>query len=237
MEESGVADGFVVIPDAIRAEITSPDGSHWSSDWEMVGFYKFLPGEVYFSPKFTMPLAIYNKYRSVPLKVHLTFAITQAQADNVTTISMPAVRFVVPDFGICSPQTGWAPEFGRITGINCVSPMAKPQLTYVSTHWSNAPCPATQAAYPDVLGDAWVGSLNPEPAEFGISPVVSDSVQISNGDFNQTEGKARLRYLCPGTPIVFTKYRSVRRLQMTVDATDFHLPRVTIVGNQVTVTQ
>jgi hypothetical protein len=238
MMESGVTDGFVVIPDAIRAEITAPDGSRWTSDWETVGFYNFLPGKVDFSPGFTMPLDVYNKYRSVPLNVHLAIAITQAQADKLTTIPMPTGWFVVPDFGDCSPQTGWAPEFGHVIGINCVSPLAKPQLTYVSTRWSNAACLATQAlADPGVLGDAWVGSLNPEPAEFGISPVVNDSIQLSNGEVNEAEGRARFRYLCPGTPIVFTRYKTARRLQMTVDATDFHLPTVTIVGNQVTVTQ
>jgi hypothetical protein len=238
MMESGVADGFVVIPDAIRAEITAPDGSHWSSDWEMVGFYKFLPGKIFFRPGFTMPLAVYNKYRSVPLNVHLAIAISQAQADKVTTIAMPASAFVVPDFGNCSPETGWAPEFGHVIGINCVSPLAKPQLTYVSTRWSNSACPATQAAAdPGVLGDAWVGSLNPETAEFGISPVVSDPVNLSNVQVNESEGRARFRYLCPGTPIVFTQYKAVRQLQMTVDVTDFHLPTVTIAGNQVTVTQ
>jgi hypothetical protein len=49
-------------------------------------------------------------FQSAPLRVHLVFAITQRQAGKATTIAMPNQRFSVPDFGVCSPQTGWAPH-------------------------------------------------------------------------------------------------------------------------------
>jgi hypothetical protein len=55
LAESGVGDGFLVLIDAVRVELRAPDGSHWESQWRRVGGYKFLPGELRFSPTFQMP--------------------------------------------------------------------------------------------------------------------------------------------------------------------------------------
>jgi hypothetical protein len=235
LDETGVAQGYAVIPDAIRADFSASDGSRWTSDWQSAGPYKFLPGEVPFSPGFAMPIAVYNKLKSMPLTVHLTLAITQAQGVKVTTVAMSSGKFSVPEFGNCAPETGWASEFGHITGISCVSDLSEPQLTYVSAHWSNEACSAS-AGSPDagVLDTVWVGSLDREPAKFGISPVVDVSVNFPN---RYVENQTRLRYLCPGTPIVFTQYKPVDRMQIVTDIQGYRLPQVSIVGNMITISQ
>lgn len=236
MAETGVEEGYAIIPEAIRAQITAPDGSHWESEWQVIGSYRFLPGETFFTPGFSMPIAVYNRFRPTPLKVHLDFAVTQARAGRTTSLSLPAQRFSVPEFGVCSGQRGWAPLWGQMTGINCVSALNEPPLTYVSTRWSDAACSAAQGADPEVLGTAWVGSLDREPAQIGISPVVEAHVNLSNNVIVNTPG-GKPRYLCPGTPITFKQYNAVRRTQTSVDIQGFTLPQVKVEGNQITITQ
>jgi hypothetical protein len=237
LAESGVAEGFVIMPDAIRGEITASDGSHWSSDWQANSGFRFLPGESHFSYGFSMPMAVYRKYQGMPLLVHLAFAITQAQAGKATTLALPLQRFSVPDLGVCSPQTGWSPIPGQMMGINCVAALREPQLTYIVTRWSDTPCSATPGA-PDsgALGTAWVGSLDREPAQIGISSVKDVPVNLSNSQMANGSG-GDLRYLCIGTPITFTSYTKVNRTQISVDVKDFYLPKLSVAGNMITVTQ
>jgi len=236
LAETGVGEGYAAIPDAIRARITAPDGSHWESSWQTMGGYDFLPGESHFTPSFSIPMALYNRFRSKPLNVHLDFAVTQVQAGRTTTLALPQQRFSVPDFGVCSGQTGWAQLWGQMTGIHCVSAVYEPPLTYVSTHWSDAACSASQGGDPEILGTAWVGSLDHEPAQIGISPVVEANVMLSNSEILNTPG-GKPRYLCPGTPITFTRYNAIGSTQVSLDIQGFTLPELKVEGNQFSITQ
>jgi len=232
LTESGVAKGYAVFPDAVRAEIRAPDGSHWESEWQGGDGYKFLPGESHYSPSFLMPIEVFNKFQSMPVSVHLDIALTQARAGTMRSVPLPIERFPVPDFGVCSPRTESAPAFGQVTGIRCVSALREPQLTYISTRWPDGPCSGAPTA-PDagVLGTAWVGALDREPAQLSITSVVDLHIDLSN---NQLEDGTRdLRYLCPGTPVEFTQYARVGRMRTSVGIQDFHLPKVSVAGNHV----
>jgi hypothetical protein len=237
LTESGVAEGYVVIPDAIRAQITAPDGTHWDSAWQPVVWYKYLPGEGHFSSALGMPIEIYHKFQSMPLSVHLALATTQAQATKVTSIPLPTHRFPIPDFGVCRPQTFMAPFFGKIVGIDCVSALRQPPLTYVTARWATVPC-SSSLGQPDpgVPGTAWVGSLDREPAQLGISSVIEAPVNFSNAE-KQEGGRNGLRFLCPGAPISFTQYSTVRRFQTSVDIQNFFLPQISVEGDRITVPQ
>jgi hypothetical protein len=237
--ELGVIEGYAAIPDAVRGEITAPDGSHWSSEWQGSAGYKFLPGESFFSSGFSMPLAIYRKYAGVPLQVHLSFAITQARADKTATIPLSMQPFAVPDFGVCSPQTGWSPIPGQVSGIDCVAALREPQLTYIVTRWSDTRCSASrEVPASGAPGTAWVGSLDREPAQIGFSSVKDVLVNLSNSQLAQAQGTGgALRYLCAGTPITFTEYTMVNRMQVSMDIKDFQLPKIGIEGNMITITQ
>jgi hypothetical protein len=236
LAESGVGEGYAAIPDAIRARIVAPDGSHWESDWQTMGGYHFLSGESHFTPSFSMPFVVYNRFHSKPVNVHLDFAITQVQAGRAATLALPAQRFSVPDFGVCSGQTGWAQLSGQMTGIHCVSALDEPPLTYVSTRWSDAPCSSPRGGDPRILGTAWVGSLDREPAQIGISPVVEAQVMLSNSESENTPG-SKPRYLCPGTPITFSQYNAIGRTQTAVEIQGFTLPELKVEGNQFSITQ
>ena len=86
------------------------------------------------------------------------------------------------------------------------------------------------------LGTAWVGSLDREPAQIGISSVKDVPVNLSNSQMANGSG-GDLRYLCIGTPITFTSYTKVNRTQISVDVKDFYLPKLSVAGNMITVTQ
>jgi hypothetical protein len=236
LAESGVAEGFAVLSNALRVQIQAPDGSHWESEWQGGDDYKFLPGESHFSPSFLMPIEVYNSFQSLPLNVHLAIAITQAQAGKVSTVPMPLERVSVPDFGACWPLS-WEPELADAMGVKCISALREPQLTYISTRWSDGPC-AGSATAPDsgILGTGWVGSLNREPAQLSIAPTIDLPISLSNSEVVNTPGGKR-RFLCVGTPITFTQNTRVGRMQTSVDVQGFRLPKIAVAGSMMTITQ
>jgi hypothetical protein len=230
---AGVAEGEAYLVDSVRGEVIAPNGAHWTSPWQSLSADPLVPGRDSIGTQFGMPLDVYNKFKSLPLHVHLILALTQAHAGKASSIPMQMERFAVPAFGVCAPQTGWAPVFGQVTGIGCDSALREPQLTYISTRWSDAPCSAAPTG-PDegVLGTGWAGSLDREPAQMGISPIVDTHIDLSN---NQMEnGTKEMRSLCAGTLITFTQYSLVGRTQTSVDVDGFYLPKVSIEGNRIT---
>jgi len=234
LKESGITNGSTLLFEGDRAGFTAPDGFHWDSGWQAgMGDFK-LNGEVSdFSPNVLVPLAVAEKYQATPVSIHLSLAFTEVRPDKTSTVALPNQAFPVPDLGVCFPQTGWAADFGHITGIGCIAPLRNPQLTYASTYWSDENCKGTPTT-PDqgVLGSGWQGSVDRGPGEFGISPVKDLPLQLSNNMNNNKN-----RYLCPGTPITFTQYSVVRRLQVAIDIKTYTMPQVSINGNQITVTQ
>ena len=240
LSEAGVAQGDAVIVDAVRAEIAAPDGSRWSSQWQALGTSPLGPGEDNVSAQFGMPMAIYKKFQSQPLSVHLELALTRAHVASVTSIPLSMERFAVPNFGVCAPQTGWTPVLGEVTGIRCVTPLRDPPLTYISTRYSSTECTGAPTA-PDagvlgtgILGSGWTGSLDRWPARINLSPALDAHVNLSN---NQMEsGTKEMRALCPGTPITFTQYSLVGRTQTSVDVQGFYLPKVVVTGRMITYT-
>ncbi|MGA2217379.1 MAG: hypothetical protein ABSG51_04795, partial [Terracidiphilus sp.] len=227
--ESGVAEGYAAVVDSVRAVVKAPDGSQWTSAWQPSGL-KFLQDKSFTNATFPMPLSEYNKFRSMPVSVRLTLAITQAKVASATSIQIPTGKFSVPDFGVCAPQTRKdAP--GNITGITCISPLRKATLTYVETHWSESSCSASPAqSDSNMEGSAWVGSLDRAPAEWGISSVAEVPIFLSGSGFANNKP----RILCPGTTLTFVQYSAVRRSQTSIAVENFHLPKVTIAGDQVT---
>jgi len=235
LSATGVAEGDAVIVDAVRADVTAPDGSRWTSQWQALFTAPLGPGEGSVSTQFGMPIEVYNKFRSLPLNVHLVLALTQAHVASVASIPMPMDRFAVPGFGVCAPQTGWTPIPGEVTGIRCVAPVRDPPLTFISTRWSSTPCTGAPSA-PDagVLGTGWTGTLDRWPAQINLSPALDMHVNLSN---NQLEnGTKDRRALCPGTPITFTQYSRVGRTQASVDVQGFYLPKVVVAGRMITYT-
>jgi hypothetical protein len=224
--ESGVADGTLVRFDAIQADLTAPDGTHWNSAWQDAWGNVYLPGESVAYPGFILPVEFYTKFQSVPLTVRLTLAITQARASQTVTLPVSTGNFNIPDFGPCSPTTGPIFSDGRNSGINCLSALRKPPLTKVNTRWSIEPCSGAQAAS-DAGNPSMdlLGSLESDLAEFSMIPVEHELLT------NYFNGKST--HLCPGTPITFTSYHAIRRTQTSIVIQDFHLRKIKMEGGQV----
>jgi hypothetical protein len=222
LQVSGVAEGYALVGGPAKVTVDAANGSQWTSPWQALNNQQYLPGTSESWITFQMSRAFFDHVRSTPVTLHFTVALTRVQAGNVRSIPLPTQDFSVPDFGICSPQ---ADVFhSRFFGIACRFALHQPNLTYIRARWMDSPCAASQPG-PDtgVQGDAWIGSLESSPADFGIAPVRSPSINLSNGtkmEGNQPES----RYLCPGTPVTFIQYNLVGRTQYDFTIPDFRFP-------------
>ncbi len=224
---SGIANGIVIMPQYVRVSGNSADGAHGSIPWQPVDNLHYLSDTQDSSISFIMDRSIYERIKAAPILLQLTLALTQGQAGEATTIPLPATDFSVHDFGICSPEIGLGDTLSQITGISCRSAFRQPYLTYIETLWSNSPCSGA-ATEPDngVQGAAWAGDFDTAPAQFGITSVWSVIVSLSNS-WRYTGVRDRpqeLRYLCPGTPVAFTRYNFVKRFQTAVVIPNFQMP-------------
>ncbi len=224
---SGVAEGSMMMPNDLRVSVEAPNGFRWTSPWQAIYNYHYLPGRQESSVAFNIDRSVYEKLKSAPIQLHLTLALTQTQAGEVTQLPLHATDFPVPGFGVCSPENGWSTPTSEITGIACRSAFRQPNLTYVETLWSNVPCSGAKTEpNTGVQGAAWAGDLDNAPAQFGITSVWTVLVSLSNslqytGERNRPE---KPRYLCPGTPVTFTRYSLVKRLQTETIIPDFQMP-------------
>ncbi len=228
MYVSGIAPGSLMIPEAIRATLEAPDGSHWTSFWQPT-YDRFLadallPGKRVARAAFTMPRSLYEKLKPMPLHVHITLAFVRARQGETTTISLPLDDFQVPGFGICTPQTGFFYKPYEIGGIVCRAALRQPSLTFVRVSWSYDDCHVPTEERGNVDGEAWVGSLNRPPAEFAIAPIWSDPIGFTNQDPGYRSNEPR--HICPGTPASFTSYQAAGRTQAGLDISGFMLPEL-----------
>jgi ABC-type transport system involved in multi-copper enzyme maturation permease subunit len=227
---SGVADGSEVNPEAVKVAMEAADGSHWESPWQAVYDQRLLSGTEDAKIRFRIRREAYEKFKSMPVRLHVTLALALARVDRVTEIPLPASDFAVPNFGVCSPRTGWFKEPGEIIGINCRVALRQPKLTYVSVLWSKTSCSASQPEPSSgVLGAVWVGLLDNDPAEFGITSVWQTPLNFSNIWESYQKGSGpQPRQMCPGSPVTFTQYSLSGRTQTDLTIQDFHLPGLAI---------
>ena len=76
--------------------------------------------------QFTMPRAVYDEFLGKPLSVQITFALTQARAENKEQFTLGQDDFAVSGVGICTPITGFAARPTRseasLAGRPCGTP-------------------------------------------------------------------------------------------------------------------
>jgi hypothetical protein len=222
LQASGVAEGYAIIGGPMKLTVDAANGSRWTSPWQARNNQQYLPGTSESWITFPMSREFFDQVRSTPVTLHFTVTLTRVRAGNVKSIPLPTHDFSIPDFGNCSPQ----PDLfhSQSFGIACRFALHQPRLTYITARWADSPCSASQADLnTGVQGDAWIGSLETSPADFGIAPVLSPSIALSNG--TKIEGtKPERRYLCPGAPVTFTQYNLVDRTQYDFTIPDFRLP-------------
>jgi hypothetical protein len=224
---SGIPNGIVIMPQYVRVSGNSANVAHWSMLWQPLDRLHYLSDTQDSSISFMMDRSIYEKVKAAPIQLKLTLASTQGQAGEATKIPLPTADFSIPGFGVCAPERGWYNAARDVTGIACRSAFRQPSLTYVETLWSNSPCSGA-ATEPDrgVQGAAWAGDFDTAPAQFGITSVWSVMVSLTNGwrYTNMRDRPQEPRYLCAGTPVVFTRYHMVKRFETEVVIPNFQMP-------------
>ncbi len=226
LQISGIADGYAWSAENVRVSIDGPQGFVWSSPWQAVYTNRSLPGQPDFTIHFEVERAIFEQLKSTPVTLHLTFAWTQLRSGPVQRIDMPTHDFVVPGFGICSPDINWGAPRSQIDGITCRYALRQPRLTYVDTRWSEDSCSGTlTAAGGGIEGSGWTGGLDTDPAEFSIAGVSTGQLPLLN---NWNEGHqdwgTKPRHLCPGAPLNLTPYSVAQRTQSNFAIPNFRLP-------------
>jgi hypothetical protein len=209
LELSGITEGNGIVSDGVKATLDAPDGFHWSSRWQPLSI-QYLPGDKFGAADITVPSALYDKYKSTPVTVHLNLALTQIRTGRATTVALSQQEFNVPEFGLCT----WVKDLGM---IRCRSAVHLPQLTLVSSGLVGYHSQSNQVE----PGSYWMGSLEDYPGDFHIDPVQTFALTSYRG--RDGVGGA-LRILDPGTPITFTQYKAVRRMQTSLTIQNFHFP-------------
>jgi len=227
LQISGVANGHMLMSNNIKVSIEAANGVHWTLPWQYMPSEQYLPGSQNANVYFKIKRTVLESFRGQPVTLHLTLALNDLRAGLSRRVAMQTGEFPVSDFGICEPQIGWDGS-QQITGVTCRSALRQPPFNYVEVVWSNEPCTGMTTEPKDgVKGDGWTGALDRSPAEFGISPIWVAGIPLSNGE-RSTGGEGtsqKLRYLCPGTPLTFTRYDSVRQFRSDLTIRDFHFPQ------------
>ena len=213
---SGVPDGYLVVADSMKYTLVAADGQQWTSFWEG-RFERTLPGVHPATLSLALPPTVYERFRSIPITLHVSFAVTRLKADTTTVMRYPSSEVSVPGVGICS--RGSSPGITLI----CRSVNWQPRLTHITTLWSDTPCSESSQANGNAsLGDAW-GDFYTGTPEATISPVVSRYLYFSlPGSHGQNPGG----HLCPGAPITITQYQTFDRTQADFTFPDFQIPAV-----------
>lgn len=220
----GIPDNDTVVPVALKASIQSSSGARWQSQWQSTYNGRLLPGASDTLVYFRMRRAVYDQFKSTSITLSLAVAVDEAKATTSNQLSLQVADFSVPGVGICRlpPQIGFFPGF-----INCRSAMRLPPLTYVTGRWVEGDCPARPADDGTILGSGWVGTLDDDPAQFGITSVWQSTVSLTNSGYeHRYDEKKPQRHLCPGSKLTFTSYRQVSSEQLNLTLTDFRLPAI-----------
>jgi hypothetical protein len=220
LQVSKVAEGTALITGPVQVTVEGGNGSHWTSPWQTFNNeYLSGTGESWITVQ--MNRAFFDQVSAKPVTLHFTVAFIMVRAVKERSIPLPEQDFFVPDLGICSPQPDWPRR--QFSGIACRFPMHPPKLTYITSRWTDGPCLASQDSKTGVPGGAWIGSLKSGPAEFGMSPVLNDPINLSNATKGE-ESQSERRHLCAGTPVSFTQYNFAGKTQYDFTISNFHLP-------------
>ena len=218
MTAEGVAPGRAVLVDNI---VASFDDVSWTSDWQATYNHNFLPGGYRSDFSVHVKRKDYERFRSAPHTMKLRFALTEVKAGHVTTIANPNQPFSVPLLGNCAPS---AFSRFRLDELLCRSALHGPDLTFIATTATTTSC---DDASPDstVLLVDWQGSLNNDPAEFGLTSTWNHPIYLQS----QTRDSDRNVKVtpCPNRPITFTHYSLVRRTQTELTLPSFQFPALT----------
>ena len=224
---SGVERDRAAILDDVMMVVEGANGQSWSSPWRSVYNERFLRGGWDSGVDVEISRLAYEKFKGAPVTVHVRFAVTETKAGQVTQMVWPQSEFEVPGLGICP---GWEGRNNWDTVLSCRTALHSPELMYVTAVAPVGGCAQPHGGLQDSDEDSeyedgadaqgsWVGGLDNDPADFGITSVWTANFVASAG----RDAKKR-RWNCPGSTLSFTRFELVRRTQVEMTMRGVTLP-------------
>jgi hypothetical protein len=189
--------------DFARVDIHANHGEHFQSHWQGESL-TWLPGETVAVVKLKVSRSFFEQVKTLPVTIDLSLAITTVRMGTPTRMIIPQGEFSIPGGSICARSGYWTND------LSCRSAMRQQPLTLIVTRFTTEQCSAEKAKSGGDEGLAWLGTLDTDPAEFGITSVWATSTyfqRISLGGSNMAQ------HLCAGSKLGFVPYTPVDRTQ------------------------
>lgn len=221
LEFSGVAEGSAVEIEDAKFSMDAADGRHWNSPWSAIYNLQYISGTYHPGLAIMIPLEQYQEFKSRPITMRLTLAVTELHVAHETSVPFTTNDFKVDGFGVCSSVR----QMYGIHTLICRSEAGQVPLMHIATTFWRYPCGDAQAHPPiTVAGYAWAGRAYADQLDSAWDPIALNLVQpelhSSDGQLTGTHN----RTLCPGTPVQFTQYAVTRRTQVSLAIPNFQLP-------------
>jgi hypothetical protein len=210
VQYSGVAEGTAVFVDDFKFSITSADGSQWSSPWQAIQ-ERNLPGVHHAGLHLMIGPELYERFKTGPVTLRITFAVSRYHSDTVTKMAFPAGDEAIPGIGFCSTD---------LSNTLICRAAQQPRLTHYTVVWSHGACSDAQTSpVSTVESDSWI-----EPPSRTNS--VLGPVWVWRSFFYRDfEGSDYAHWhVCPGSPLTMTQYHLLERTQTSMTLTNFQLP-------------
>lgn len=213
---SGLAEGWMVSENGRRESIEAPGGLRWESEWEH-GSGSLLAYRPHSSEIITIDKDFYERVKSVPVKIHIAFALAPARATKVVHV-VSAASFGLPGDGRCA--------FSPLAQnkVICFFPV-KSQLMLLSAKSEEITCKPgvnEKPLPPGVVAYGWVQGISLLGAEFGINPVSARELDLP--DFGEPRLDRFRGGICPGTPLtIYTSWQEGPRYRSDLEIDGIHL--------------
>ncbi len=223
LSSSGIADSAALKMDNIQVTLTAPSGEQSVSPWQAIYNHTLLPDVVSDTLQANLDRGFVSRHSSELLTARIEVAFTELHRETTRKIFLPSGNvFRVPDLGVCTYTPGLDQSF---EAFHCRVPFHQPQLTYVEVYRFAGRCAGPLTIPTGArLSSTWTGSLNPDPADVGLTPVWTDDVSLASEQIQGLSGPSVPLHLCPGSPVSFTRYDLTRRFTYEFTQKDLQIP-------------
>jgi len=203
---SGLADGSLAQVKAVRLSLEGQGGLRWESKWQS-NYGVLQPGMSSWIQSFKFDHKLFDRIKSVPLKARVSVAINIFRDQDAMQITAGRGEFDVPRVGRCRIDSKSS------SSVECHAPLVKPETLLVRAESATSTCPAPDRGQSDADEEAssdtkaknstsyaWEWNGDQAPAEYGVSPVESFTLYLSNRNSDRWESAN----ICPGTPLTFS---------------------------------
>jgi hypothetical protein len=198
---TGLAAHSMLLADGNRVEIEGPGGFRWDSGWGPDRLR--LHDQEYFRFSIMLEPALYERVKEVPVKLRISFAMTDFDTQETHEIDVSEDEFPVKNLGLCGLSNHrW--------DITCRYALRLPGYI-AATSATQSTCPGADrvGSSEGAKNEIWQPAYESGPAEFGITPVHTINISMMNG--------TNKPLLCAGTPVRFTFPRETGRARTSVE--------------------